>query len=98
MKNHVIVAGKLLQANKKFSNLKHSQQNDIRVWIANAYKEVKGSGSSGNHQELKSEVVCMVMEKIRERDIWIPEREISREYNSMARKLHAQYNTEKERK
>ena len=98
MKNHIVVNGKLLQTNQKFSDLKQSQQDDIRSWIRNTYRQVRDSDFAGNPREIKEEVVSRVMEKIRERDIWIPEHEIRREYESMARSMHEKYNTYKERK
>lgn len=98
MKNHVVVNGKLLQTNKKFSDLKQSQQDDIRSWIRNAYGQVRDSDFAGNPREIKEEVVSRVMEKIREQDIWIPEHEIRRKYESMARSMYEKYNTYKERK
>ena len=96
MKNHVVVNGKLLQTNKKFSDLKQSQQDDIRSWIRNTYRQVRDSDFAGNPREIKEAVVSRVMEKIRERDIWIPEHEIRRKYESMARSMHEKYNTYKE--
>ncbi len=37
MKNHITVNGKLLQTNKKFTQLKSSQKEKINLWLYEEY-------------------------------------------------------------
>jgi len=41
MKNHMMVNGKLLQTNKKFSQLKNSQKQKINGWLYEEYSGMK---------------------------------------------------------
>ena len=41
MKNHIIVNGKLLQTNKKFSQLKNSQKQKINGWLYEEYEKLR---------------------------------------------------------
>ena len=46
MSKHVKVDGKLLQVNKRFSNLKMKQQEKISAWMYEAYKRQAEQGLS----------------------------------------------------
>ncbi|MDL2259211.1 hypothetical protein LJC42_08735 [Eubacteriales bacterium OttesenSCG-928-K08] len=81
MKNHEWRDGKLLQTNKKWSQLKMSQ----RAWILEttraehvAYVEQHGALPMKKKKEV---VLDAVYEKINERGIWIPYGEFKREAN-----------------
>jgi dihydrofolate reductase len=76
MKNHRKVDGKLLQMNKKYSQLKHSQKEFIATELyaqCKAYVMEKGVYPNNKHNY---DIVDAVMEKIEERQIWIPEDEV----------------------
>lgn len=80
MKNHVRVDGKLLQTNKKFSDLKMSQ----KEFIANTFRvkyhqkmEERGT-TQPLPKKVRDEVIDEVYEAIQERDIWIPFYEVEK--------------------
>ena len=71
MKNHKIIGGRRLQTNKKWSQLKQSQQD----WISRityeehaAYVEAHGKLPMKKN---KQAVIDKVVDRIRERSIWI---------------------------
>lgn len=81
MKNHIKVNGKLLQTNKKWSHLKERQ----KTWIFEVTKE-EHSAFVSEHGKLprkkyKEVIVDKVMEKINEREIWIPYYEAESQIN-----------------
>lgn len=82
-KNHVLVGGKLLQTNKRFSQLKESQKSLISGWLRDEYKDFYESNKKfpSSSYEIE-EILDAVYEKIQERDIWIPFEEVSRYFNS----------------
>src|SRR5699024_9728492 len=74
MKNHIKVNGKLLQTNKRFSQLKESQKNWIVPELYNLYhkkmKEICTTGKLSPHH--RDTVISSLYEQIRDREIWIP--------------------------
>lgn len=75
MKNHISVNGKLLQTNKKFSQLKNSQKEKISQWLFNAYTSLaKEDGAL--HKRDKEALFSIVERQIEEADIWIPFEEV----------------------
>lgn len=80
VKNHVIVNGKLLQTNKKFSQLKNSQKEKIANWLCESYAKHSAAGKSP--QEVNELVIEEVSAKIEEADIWLPKSELIKYFNS----------------
>ncbi len=76
MSKHVMVDGKLLQTNKKYSDLKQRQQANISQWLYDAYKKQVAENLTDE------EALTPVFDKIDEAQIWIPEHEINRIYRS----------------
>lgn len=75
MKNHISVNGKLLQVNKKFSQLKTSQKERISQWLYEAY--VLFAKEDGTLLKRDKELVYdVVKQRIEEADIWIPFAEV----------------------
>lgn len=76
-KNHEFVDGKLLQTNKKFSQLKEKQKALIAEWFFiecdNFYKNNNRLPSSKSETEA---ILDLVYDRIQERDMWIPFGEI----------------------
>ena len=76
-KNHEFVGGKLLQTNKKFSQLKEKQKALIAEWFFvecdSFYKNNIRLPSSKSETEV---ILDLVYERIQEHDIWIPFGEI----------------------
>jgi len=72
-KNHEFVGGKLLQTNKKFSQLKEKQKSLIAEWF---YIECdsfyKNNNKFPSSKIEKEGIVNLVYGRIEKRDIWIP--------------------------
>ena len=80
MKNHIKVNGKLLQTNKRFSQLKNSQKDWIATELYKLYhnkmKERRTIRKlSPDHRD---EVISSLYEQIQNREIWIPYDEVKR--------------------
>lgn len=82
MKNHKIIDGRLLQTNKKFSALKESQKTKIAEWEYEAYKECYLKSKKIPDKRREDEILFLVTEKIESAEIWIPEDEIYKHYQS----------------
>ncbi len=77
MSKHIIVDGKLLQVDKSYSQLKNKQKMKIADWMYEAYKKQISEGISNE------KAVWYVREKIDEAQIWVPNFNIEKKYNSM---------------
>ncbi|WP_139133560.1 transposase [Anaerobium acetethylicum] len=81
-KNHQMVGGRLLQTNKRYSQLKERQKEKIGLWMYEAtyefYKEHRDL-PKGKAQE---EIIRSVYEHIEEAGIWIPFYEVKNRYHS----------------
>ncbi|MCD8082595.1 MAG: NUDIX domain-containing protein [Clostridiales bacterium] len=87
MKNHKKIDGKLLQTNKKYSQLKQKQKDKIAVWMyeeTRKYYERTGKYPVEHHDD---EVVDAVYERITEADIWVPYREVAKHYHGARTKI-----------
>ena len=87
MKNHKLVNGKLLQTNKKFSDLKLSQKEFISNLIREEYLSFIDENGFAPKDESKADMLDRVYSQIKERDIWIPFNEIKKEFLSKIVKL-----------
>lgn len=72
MKNHVWSEGRLLQTNKRFSDLKERQ----KTWIYDVTREehqryIEGHGRVPMHHA-KDDVIHAVQRRLDEREIWLP--------------------------
>ena len=79
MNNHKLVNGKLLQTNKKFSQLKQKQKERIITWIKKeiqSYYEENGCFPKGGIQN--KVVIDKVYKKINSSGIWIPYYELQK--------------------
>ena len=77
MSKHIKVSGRFLQVNKSYSQLKNSQKMKIADWMFEAYKKQVDEGISDE------EAVWYVIEKIDKAQIWVPDFDVERKYNSM---------------
>jgi 8-oxo-dGTP diphosphatase len=81
-KNHEMIDGRLLQTNKKYSQLKLKQKEKIAEWmflVTRDYYTKKCTFPNDKHLE---EVVDTVYEKIEDAEIWIPYGEVFKHYKS----------------
>ncbi|RCX12091.1 hypothetical protein DFR58_12441 [Anaerobacterium chartisolvens] len=87
-KNHEFVDGKLLQTNKKFSQLKEKQKALIAEWFFiecnSFYKNNNKFPSSKSDTEA---ILDLVYDRIQERDIWIPFGEIKHYFGKRKTKI-----------
>lgn len=93
-KNHKLVDGKLLRADKEFEHLKQSQKDKINEWL---YQESRKLWTEDNNQSFPNKdeaIMAAVMEKILEADIWIPENEVFKYFQG--KKNHYRKRMEKE--
>ena len=88
MSKHKVVNGQLLQMNKTYKDLKNRQKDKIAGWMYEAYKRQVNDGLSND------EAFALVMEKINEAQIWVPEYEVEQKYNSMKRRFKNRMNAE----
>ena len=80
MKNHIKVNGKILQTNKRFSQLKNSQKEWIVAELYKLYhnkmKEIRTTRKlPPDHRDT---VISSLYEQIQNREIWIPYGEVKK--------------------
>jgi hypothetical protein len=87
-KNHEFVDGKLLQTNKKFSQLKEKQKALIAEWFYiecdNFYRSINKFPASKNETEA---IIDLVYQRIQDRDIWIPFGEVKQYFTKKKAKI-----------
>ena len=76
---------KLLQTNKRFSQLKLKQQEKIVNWLFDEYAKVYAEKMS--EKDKNAIVLKKVYEKIEENEIWIPFLEVRKKYISKKNKI-----------
>lgn len=96
MKNHELVNGRLLQKNKPFSQLKQSQKEQIAQWMYEAYRSVCLNPDNTLNKEDDTAVIAIIMQRIEEKEIRIPEHEIVKHYRSKKFHLRKRLNKELE--
>lgn len=86
-KNHKMVDGRLLQTDKKYSNLKMKQKENINIWIV---KEIRDFYKNYGVMPRKESDFQMVLDKLYGRieaaNIWIPYGEIHKKF--MGSRMH----------
>ena len=96
MKNHIMVDGQLLQKDKKFSDLKNAQKDRIAQWLYEEYRRVFADDGGKIGREAEEWLICAVMHKIAEQNIWIPESEIWDYYRRKKNHLRKRLDKESE--
>lgn len=81
MSKHIEVNGRLVQVDKRYSDLKQRQKSHISQWLYDAYKKQVAENMTDD------EALAPVFDKIDEAQIWIPEREIRNIYRSKKTKF-----------
>jgi hypothetical protein len=75
MKKHMLVDGRLLQTNKKYSQLKQSQKTYINENLRKIYLEKKHCGKE-LPMSIRDEIIRELYVNIEQRGIWIPFNEV----------------------
>lgn len=87
-KNHKVIDGRLLQTDKKYSNLKLKQKEKIHMWM---YEETKlyhdRNGKCPAKKDEDAAVIDAVYARIEKAGIWIPYGEVSKHYHKVKTKL-----------
>lgn len=95
MKNHEWIEGKLLQTNKKYSQLKLKQKEKIHEWMYIAFRDsYKKNGRFPGKQE-DEDILDAVMQNIHDAEIWIPWYEVEKHYKGVKSRLNKRYKKEK---
>ena len=81
-KNHKMIDGRLLQTNKKYSQLKIKQKEKIAEWMFQATRDYYMKKYTFPNDKHLEEVVDSVYEKIEDAEIWIPYGEVFKHYRS----------------
>ena len=80
-KNHKMVDGKLLQTDKKYSNLKMKQKENINLWIGQEIRSYYKENRRMPRKEHEFETVLnKLYDRIESADIWIPYGEIYKRF------------------
>ena len=95
MKNHMMVNGKLLQTNKKFSQLKNSQKQKINGWMYEEYEKLWDENGREPGRPQKEIIINDVYSKIEEAEIWLPFGELYKYYESHINKFRKRYEKRK---
>ena len=94
MKNHEWVDGKLLQTNKKYSQLKLKQKEKIYQWMYEAYRDkYREFGKYPDRKDI-DDILEPVMERIDEAEIWIPYGEVRKHFKGCMTQLRKRLNRE----
>ena len=91
MKNHMMVGGRLLQTNKKFSHLKNSQKEKINGWLYEEYSKLWKTNGRQPGKPQKEVIISSVYAKIEEAEIWLPLGELYSYYESHINKFRRRY-------
>lgn len=83
MSRHIKKDGKLLQADKSYSQLKEKQKTKISDWMYEAYKKQAREGLSDQ------EALQPVFDRIDQEEIWIPDYEIEHRYKSKKKRFES---------
>ena len=87
MKNHEYVDGKLLQTNKKYSQLKLKQKEKIHAWMYESYLNWYRKHDRFPDAKCADEVLEPVMARIEAAEIWIPYGQVLKHYHSIVGNL-----------
>ena len=91
MKNHMMVGGRLLQTNKKFSHLKNSQKEKINGWLYEEYEKLWQENGRTPGKPQKDIIVNKVYSKSEEAEIWLPLGELYSYYELHINKFKKRY-------
>lgn len=83
---------KLLQNNKNYSHLKQKQKIKIYQWMYEAYAECYKEKGKFPDTKDDEKILFSVMSKINDAEIWIPENEVRKHYNSVRSNLRKRLN------
>lgn len=83
--------GKLLQADKKFSDLKQRQKEQMNSWIEEAFSSYVKKHERVPGEKGRSEIAGYVLLRMDKAGIWLPEAEAKRRCNAVVSRLIIKY-------
>lgn len=89
MKNHLKINGRLLQTNKKWSQLKEKQKQYIYDIIKDKYNTFRVKNSRIPNKVEKQTILNEVYSMIEDKGIWIPYSEVNKFFHSKLNKLNS---------
>lgn len=95
MSKHRLVNGRLLQMDKRFSDLKERQKCKIAEWIYDVYQREYRQTDQPPDRKAEERILESVMGQIDDAGIWIPEDEIVQYYRRKKKKMEKRLNAEK---
>lgn len=96
--NHETVIGKLLRTDKQFRHLKPRQKEKINSWLYEAYCRLWIETGREPHEESNHRIVAEVMERITAAEIWIPEPEVVKYFNSQKNRFRNRFERDAQQK
>lgn len=81
-KNHKLIDGKLLQTDKRYSQLKMKQQDKISDWYYQAYRRAYYKSGKLPDARQEDDILFDLMRKIEGAEIWIPACEVEQHFAS----------------
>ena len=86
MGRHRVIRGRLLNLDKRFSDLSRKQQEYIKSLFRQKYE--KFSNPDVNRKKLAQLILTSVQEEIEKRGLWLPYPELKKAYYSYTNRLH----------
>lgn len=96
-KTHQNIDGRLLQMNKRFSNLKQKQQQSINDWLYEEYRRIYAKIGMPPDSSYNSNILLAVDSKIEQAGIWLPFDELEKHFISKKNSYKNRYEREIER-
>ena len=87
MKNHIVVDGRLVQTNKRFSDLKEKQKTKISEWSYEIYRAFFLEHGRLPRKNEDRDLLLNLQRRIDEDEIWIPGGEVAHFYYRRKNKL-----------
>ena len=94
-KNHQWIDGKLLQTDKRFSQLKQTQKEKINQWLYDEYKLIYDKVGKPPDSRHNNDILHEVYNKIESAEIWIPYGEVMQYFYSRKNAFRKRYDKEK---
>ena len=90
-----MINGKLLQTDKRFSQLKEKQKEKISGWLYGEYKRVYDRVGQLPDSRYNDEIIDAAYAKIDDAEIWIPYDEVRQYFYSRKNAYHKRYDKAK---
>jgi len=90
-KNHQVVNGRLLQTDKRFSQLKQRQKEKIHEWLYEEYRTIYQKIEKPPDSRHNDTILWNVYGKIEKAEIWIPFGEVQKYFYSKKNKFRNRY-------